>query len=176
MRLSGGLPYYNASLHSSDNPCCGARHLRRLLKAVLSCRPRPLAENRFIRHYNALPSLPCCFHIFFSFSAGALSLPCVKGGGCPYGQTEGLSFSTHYNPPVSSADSSLRRARSRLCLSTGQAFTTATALRLPFTQGGLFPCLQSFYKLRCKSVKGRRLYRIKEKRLCSKTKAFKISN
>ena len=35
------------------------------------------------------------------------------------------------------ADSCLRATRSRLWLSTGQPFTTATALRLPFTQGSL---------------------------------------
>ena len=31
-------------VHSSDNSCCGARHLRRLSKAFLICRPRPLAQ------------------------------------------------------------------------------------------------------------------------------------
>ena len=72
----------------------------------------------------ALPSLPCCFHISFSFSAGAQSLPCAKGGGCPQG-------------------------RRRDCLYLHITIPQSASLTAPFTQGGLFPCLQSFYKLRC---------------------------
>ncbi len=42
--------------------------------------------------------------------------------------------------------SSLRRARSRLCQPTGLAFTTATALRLPFTQLDIFDTIRLPYQ------------------------------
>ena len=49
--------------------------------------------------------------------------------------TEGL-YIIPRNPPVTFGDNRLRAIRSRLWQPTGLPFTTATALRLPFTQGG----------------------------------------
>ena len=59
-----------------------------------------------------------------------------------------------------SADCRLRAARSRLCQSTGLAFTPATALRLPFTQGGLG------------RRKRQKVFRQSEKRACGYTPVF----
>ena len=76
------------------------------------------------RHHNFIES--CCLHRPKGGRLGGFAM-----GWCGDGR-----FSCD-NPSVSFADSCLRATRSRLWLSTGQPFTTATALRLPFTQGSL---------------------------------------
>ena len=63
-------------------------------------------------HRNAVPALRnshrslLLSYIFLLFCRDAKP-PLRKGRWLPVGQTEGLSLSTHYNPPVSSADSPL---------------------------------------------------------------------
>ena len=75
-------------------------------------------------------------------------LPCVRGGvaagdgGVAYRciQCYGVRCMIQRNPPVKCLKSAfanrLRAIRSRLWQPTGLPFTTATALRLPFAQGG----------------------------------------
>ena len=88
MQLFRLLSYYNTFLNSSDNSCCGARHLPASTALLGICRPRPhsigmLAPPASIGIYDslrgaprsgrltpppaALPSRPCRFHISISF-------------------------------------------------------------------------------------------------------------
>ena len=52
-------------------------------------------------------ALPSGAFIYLSPFLQGIKPPLCKGRWLPAGQTEGLSFSTHYNPPVSFADSPL---------------------------------------------------------------------
>ena len=55
---------------------------------------------------STLRTIPVAFIYLSPFLQGAKP-PLCKGRWLPVGQTEGLSLSTHHNPPVSSADSPL---------------------------------------------------------------------
>jgi len=44
MRFFRLLSYYTIFLYSSNNPCCGARHLPASTALLGICRPRPLAQ------------------------------------------------------------------------------------------------------------------------------------
>ena len=61
----------------SYNPCCGARHLRRLSKAFLSCRPRPLAQVAPPATGGApiAPQLLSYIFLLFAFVGGGASTP-----------------------------------------------------------------------------------------------------
>ena len=109
-------------VHSSDNPCCGARHIRRLSKAFLICRPRPLAQVAPPATGGA-PIAPQLLSYIFLLFCWVQSLPCAKGGGCPQG-------------------------RQRDCLYRHITIPQSAPLTAPFTQGGLSCTLQLFYKLR----------------------------
>ena len=67
MRFFLLLPYYNAFLNSSDNPCCGARCSPCRRCGCVAHRPRPLASSKHkIQCY-----IPASrkFHLYLGFSS-----------------------------------------------------------------------------------------------------------
>ena len=87
---------------------------------------------------STLRTIPVAFIYLSPFLLGTKP-PLCKGRWLPVGQTEGLSLSTHHNPPVSSADS-------------------------PLYTRGPFPVPTIILQITLLvSVKGSRLYRPKEK-------------
>ena len=77
-------------VHSSDNSCCGARHLPASAVLLGICRPLPLAQVASSATGSApiAPQLPS--YIFLLFCRGAKP-PLCKGRWLPEGQTEGLT-------------------------------------------------------------------------------------
>ena len=165
MQLSSGLLYYNAPLHPTDDSCCGTRHLRRLSKAVLICRPFVvpdilLGANTFVdyRPRHTL-RLHCICH---RQRAGSWPRPLAQvappaSGGAPIAPQllsyifllfcgahllapllRGLARRT---PRLGECPVDYRDTPSVIC------FANATSLK----EGGKAMPLQLFYKLRCYS-------------------------
>ena len=83
-------------IYSSDNPCCGARHLPASTALLGICRPRPLAQVACLRHRRRSHRSQVAFIYLSPFLVGTPLLRCPRTpeDGCPY------NYFTNYDASI----------------------------------------------------------------------------